>query len=378
MADRDNMRRCRTVITVSGEIPVALMQSVSRKERPYADYLAIADETGGDLVDRAEMRARATVTERLAERVFGPNVAMALQLFRTRDEYDVLLTDGEQVGLPLAGLLQFAGPRRPRHVMIGHRVSARKKRAVTRLLGLTRGVDEVLVYSTNQLFAGQDLFHRPGQSVTLIDFMVDTQFFQKQTFERRSHRRRPLVVSAGREGRDYPTMIDAVSDLDVDVVIASASPWSRRADNAGDVALPSNVTITSMNQKELRDLYDRADLVVVPLKPVDFQAGVTTILEAMAMEVPVVCTAAIGQVDVLVEGETGRYVVGPGDVREMRRVIKDLLGEPDLCAQMGKAARKVVEERADVHFYARTIASRLVQHASDRELSRTRPRAVVT
>jgi len=95
---------------------------------------------------------------------------------------------------------------------------------------------------------------------------------------------RPLIVTAGREFRDYPTLIDAVVGLDIDVVIASASPWSRRADNARDTDIPDNVTITKLPQYDLRDLYDRADLAVVPLQPVDFQAGITTILEAMSME----------------------------------------------------------------------------------------------
>ncbi len=356
-------RTYRTVTTVSGDIPAGLVKSIARHERPYADYLAIVDETRGELLDRATVRARSTLFERVVAWVAGANVAMALQLFRTRHEYDVILTDGEQVGLPLAAFLQMSGKQRPRHVMIGHRVSARKKRAVIRILGLTRGVDEVIVYSSNQLFAGQDLFHRPGQTVTLMDFMVDTSFFENKDHQARPEKLRPLIVSAGREFRDFPTLIDAADGLDADVVIASASPWSRRADNARDVELPDNVTVTSLTQAQLRDLFSQADLCVMPLQPVDFQAGITTILEAMAMELPVVCTATIGQIDVVVDGETGKYV-GPGDVREMRNTIIELLDSPDLRAEMGKAGRQLVEERADVRFYAGRVARRMALQAN--------------
>ena len=353
----------RVLTTISGDIPDGLEASIAAGDRPLTDYIAIAEESGSDLLDRQMVRSRSTLLERIVNRVAGPNCAMALQLYRTRDDYDVIFTDGEQVGLPLAALFRLTNRRRPRHAMIGHRVSARKKRAVIRVLGLTKGIDEVFVYASNQLYAGQDLFHRPGQTVSLIDFMVDTNFFEKQDRDQSTTAARPLIVTAGREFRDYPTLIDAVTGLDVDVVIASASPWSRRRDNAHDVEIPSNVTVTSLTQRELRDLFDRADLAVVPLQPVDFQAGVTTILEAMAMELPVVCTATLGQIDVVAEGKTGRYV-GPGDVLAMRRAIVELLDSPDDRAELGKAGRQLVEARADVRFYARRLAGRLAVHAA--------------
>ena len=377
MTQADQRRSARIVTTVSGDIPYGLESSIANGERPLTDYVAIASETGTTLLDRRDVRKNATWLERVVLSVAGPDVAMAVQLYRNRHDYDVIFTDGEQVGLPLAALLKLAGPDRPRHVMIGHRVSARKKRAVIRLLGLTKGIDEVFVYSTNQLYAGQDLFHRPGQSVTLIDFMVDTDFFEKQDRDRSPDNDRPLIVTAGREFRDYPTMIDAVKDLDVDVVIASASPWSKRADNAHDVAIPDNVTVTSLSQRELRDLFDKADLAVVPLLSVDFQAGITTILEAMAMELPVVCTATLGQIDVVVEGKTGRYVA-PGDVNAMRSAIVDLLDSADQRADLGKAGRQLVEARADVRFYARRIAGRLAIHATLRNRSNDNVRTLPT
>ena len=39
-----------------------------------------------------------------------------------------------------------------------------------------------------------------------------------------------MICTAGLEFRDYPTLIEAVRGLDARVVIAAASPWSKRAD----------------------------------------------------------------------------------------------------------------------------------------------------
>ncbi len=354
---RRNGTRRRTLVTVSGEISLDYEEAFAAGERPKPDYLAIAEAADADLLDRRIVRSNASRATRLVERLVGINAAMAVHAFRTRRNYAVILTDGEQVGLPLALLMKLVPRRRVRHVMIVHRISAPKKRAMIKLLRLSSGVDELLVYSTSQLMAAQDLFSRPGQRVSHIDFMVDCDFFHQQG-DQAFTGGRPLVVSAGREFRDYPTLIEAVAKLDVDVVVASASPWSKREDNAHDVAIPENVTVTELTHRELRETLNRAALVVVPLQAVDFQAGITTILEAMAMSLPVVCTATVGQIDVVVDGVTGCYV-GPGDVGAMRRVILELLSDPDRRNEMGKAGRRLVEERADVSFYAKTIAARL-------------------
>src|SRR5439155_23048132 len=88
------------------------------------------------------------------------------------------------------------------------------------------------------------------------------------------------------------------------VVIGAASHWSKRANTAADASAPANVTVDRFDYLALRQLYARSALVVVPLDDVDFQAGVTTILEAMAMAKPVIVTHSAGQTDVVEDRRT--------------------------------------------------------------------------
>ncbi len=347
--------RGRTLLTVSGEVAADIRQEIAAGTRPVADYIAIADAADAEIIDRSTVSRNGSTVARVLGRIAGPNVAMAWHLYRQRDEVDVVVTDGEQVGLALAMLLRLGGRRGLRHVMIGHRLSPAKKSLLIRSLGLARGVDEVLVYATHQLHVAQDLFNHPGHRVRLIDFMVDTSFFRPSGSTISRPNERPLLCSAGLEFRDYPTLINAVGRLDVDLVIASASQWSRRAEITHDIDLPPNVTIGAFSHCELRDLFARADIAVVPLQPADFQAGITTILEAMATELPVVCTDTVGQIDVVVEGVNGRYVP-PGDVGIMRRVIQEMIDDPVASREMGLNGRRLVSERADVRDYANLFA----------------------
>jgi glycosyltransferase involved in cell wall biosynthesis len=163
-----------------------------------------------------------------------------------------------------------------------------------------------------------------------------------------------VVSSAGLERRDYATMMAAVADLPVDVVLAAASPWSKRPDTTADAVIPANVTVGRLDLAELRSLYGRSALVVVPLEEVEFQAGITTILEAMSMGRAVVCTRTAGQTDTIVDDVTGVYVP-PGDVDALRSAIESLLDDPDRAARLGRAARDWAVAHADVDVYAERL-----------------------
>jgi glycosyltransferase involved in cell wall biosynthesis len=293
------------------------------------------------------------VLGRAARRIVGRDVSLAWECLRRRRLYDVIFTDGEQVGLPLALLHRLTGRRRrPHHTMIVHDLSVAKKAWPHRLLGLDRHVDVYLVYARwQQRFLVGRLGVAPDK-VVLTPFMVDTAFFRPVA---RREAPQPLVCAPGLERRDYGTLVRAAAGLDARVVIAAGSPWSKRSASLGDAPIPANVEVARFDLHGLRQLYADADLVVVPLHDVPFQAGVTSLLEAMAMGRAVFCSRTRGQTDVVVEGSTGLYVP-PGDPAALRSAIDELLADPDRAAAMGRRARCIAEADLDVTTYARRIA----------------------
>lgn len=306
-----------------------------------------------DVVDHMLAELESSRVGRMVRRIAGENGLLAWTCFRRSSRYGVLITDGEQVGLPYAALSWFLPRgRRPTHTMIVHVLSVRKKVFVFRALLLRRRIDQLLVYSTAQrTFAVERLGMRPEQ-VHLTSFMTDTVFFDPSMVTPTPHR---MICAAGLEFRDYDTLVAAVDGIDVDVVIAAASPWSKRTTTVGASERPDNVTVCSLDLFQLRQLYADSMFVVMPLLETDFQAGVTTILEAMSMAKPVVCSRTSGQTDVIIDGETGIYVP-PGDVAALRAAIVRLADDPERVEQLGAAARSWVTENADVAAYARRLA----------------------
>lgn len=341
------------LLTVSGTIPVDLVEQIDDGQRPLADYLAMQDAFDADLVDIDLARESLGRFGRLIELLTGTAGLLAWYCFRHRRHYEVIVTDGEQVGLPFALLCRLSGRGTARHMMIVHIVSAPKKARLVAALRLAPFVDLFVVYCSFQERFIIDQLGVPRDRVVLSTFMVDTTFFQPATGHRTQER---LICSAGLERRDYHTLIEAVTELEISVVIAAASPWSKRPDSTDGESLPPNVDVRRLDSSSLRQLYSRARFVVMPLEPVEFQAGITTILEAMSMGRAVICTRTAGQNDTIVHGVTGLYVDG-GDPEALRNSITELLSDPSRADRLGENARKWVVEHADVGRYASRLGA---------------------
>ena len=166
------------LLTVSGTIDPQVRDQVARGERPEPDYLRMAQTFGADLIDYAVARRLGGRTGRLLEVIGGPNLCLAWACYRQRRKYRVIFTDGEQVGIPLAGLLKFANlGRRPAHLMISHILSVGKKIAIFDWFKLASHVDIFFVYSTWQKQFIEKRWKVPPQRVVFTPFMVDSRFF---------------------------------------------------------------------------------------------------------------------------------------------------------------------------------------------------------
>jgi glycosyltransferase involved in cell wall biosynthesis len=342
-------------------IPSYAKRGIEKKVRanthPTMDYFALQSRLNADLADYSSMDGDPNVLVRAA-RWLGRDTALAMHGFLRARNYQVIFSNGENVGIPLAALLRVLR-RRPGHVLIGHRLSAKKKKHLLR--ALHSQMDAIFVYAAVQKAYAEDVLRIPSEKLCLIPFHADTRFYQPMpdvVVERR-------LSSAGLEFRDYPTLIEAVRGLDVDVRLAAASPWSKRRNETTDQALPPNVRARAYDYNELRELYATSQLVVVPLYDNDFQAGVTTMLEAMAMGKAVIVTRTTGQRDVIQDGINGIYVP-PGDPRALRDAIVGLLASPDRAAQLGANARRTIESEMSLDLWAERISKVVRQVASRR------------
>ena len=352
----DGMRK-RVVLTVSGVIADAVREEIASRKRPRADYLELARSFDAELIDYTAARAIAGRTGLVLEKMAGPNLVLAYACWKIRKSCQAIFTDGEQIGLPLAALMKFTLGARPRHLMIVHVISERKKTAFLDWLGVQSAIDRFITYSRwQQRFIEERWKLGPGR-VLWTPFMVDHEFFAPERVKPVSGARRQ-ICAVGLERRDYETLIRAVEGLDVHVVIAAASPWAKRADGVATGTVPANVTVQKFTQYELRQLYADSAFMVMPLENVTFQAGVTAILEALAMGRAVICSRVPGQTDVVSEDVNGRYVP-PGDPAILRTEINRLLSQPEEAGRLGANGRKLIEGEISLDLYVERLTGYL-------------------
>ena len=350
------------LLTVSGNIPADIDAQIAAGQRPLADYIAMANTFHADLIDYQKARQQTGQFGKLIEKLAGANAMLAWACYKNRHKYRVIFTDGEQIGIPFATLLKFAsGGKRPLHFSIGHILSVGKKMLFFDRLKIQTHIDRFFVYATWQKQFIEERWQVPDERVVFTPFMVDADFFApaqagpaQETLHALVPGNVPVICAVGLEFRDYPTLMAAVKGLNVHVIIAAGSPWSKRADSTEGQEIPANVTVQRFTQFELRDLYAMSDFLVMPLYDVNFQAGVTALLEAMAMGKAVVCSRTPGQTDVVVEGETGLYVP-PEDPRALREAIQYLLDQPELRAQMGQNGRRRIEQEMSLACYVERL-----------------------
>lgn len=328
-----------------------IADAVAGDAHPMMDYHALQAALNADIVDYHTLEAEGnSALMRLARRA-GKDAALAMYGYNKRGAYDVIYSNGENVSIPLATLLK-RHRQRPVHILIGHHLSTPKKKWFLR--GLHAQMDAVFVYAGTQKTYGEQELRIPTAKLHLIPFHADHRFYRPLPVSSEAPPR--MICSAGLEWRDYPTLLEAVRGVDVEVRLAAASPWSKHRNETENRDMPNNVSARRYEYNELRHLYADARFVVVPLYQNDFQAGITTILEAMAMGKAVITSRTIGQGETIRDGENGLYVP-PGDASALRAAILRLLENPAEAERLGAQARRDIEAGWTLDHWVERIAN---------------------
>ena len=156
-----------------------------------------------------------------------------------------------------------------------------------------------------------------------------------------------LVGFVGRfsPGKGHEEFLEAASLVAVErpearfLIVGEASAGEEAYESeirrrAGALGLDRLVTFAGF-RTDIPDVMAAFDIFAFPSHAESF--GVA-LIEAMAMERPVVSTNCDGVLDIVTEGETGLFV-HPGSAQELARAIGRLAGDPSLRVRLGRAGR---------------------------------------
>ena len=207
-------------------------------------------------------------------------------------------------------------------------------------------VDGIMVLGSNQKSLIESRWKVKGR-IEVVHHHVDTDFF------------RPLpvatdgpILSVGDDiGRDYDCLARAALGINASMLIKTTRELS---------AMPSNCTTIRdrLSYVDLRAMYARSPLFVVPLLDTANASGVGTVLEAMAMAKPLIVSDSSGIRDFIIPDKTC-LVVPVGDHLALRAAIIRLMEDHSLAAELGERARRHVIERFSKPRFAQILASAL-------------------
>jgi glycosyltransferase involved in cell wall biosynthesis len=222
----------------------------------------------------------------------------------------------------------------------------------------------------SRVLAISDVIHRnvidttpvpPERVITLHD-SVDTKLFSPNRIDEKPLRREynlddniVVVGFVGRfsPGKGHEELLAAADILRKQranvrfLVVGEASYGERQYElkirsQARSIGLEQTVLFTGF-RKDIPEVMSSFDILAFPSHAESF--GVV-LIEAMAMELPVVSTNCDGVLDIVVNGETGFYVP-PRNAPELAARLLQLIDSPETRRRMGKAGRERVLENFD-------------------------------
>jgi glycosyltransferase involved in cell wall biosynthesis len=302
---------------------------------------------------------------------YGGDFATVLGSLRRANAADVVFSTVDTVGIPLM-LLRRAGRLRPPlvYVAVGlpERLAKLRSDRIRRLYASALGsCASVVAYSQHEADELRSWLAGYGFSprVAFVPFGVDPAAFRPQPG--------PATVDVVSVG------IDPHRDFALLLRVATRMPGysfrmvTSRDHRRGLTSVPENVAIeTDIPFEEMRRRLVEASVVALPVRENSYSGATTVLLQAMALEKPVVVTRtnAIATGYGLIDGENCR-LVAPGDDTGFERALTDVLRDEWHARALGASARATVERELTWERYVNRIEELLRDAVAGPALSRS-------
>jgi glycosyltransferase involved in cell wall biosynthesis len=334
---------------------VEIERLAANMQRPRHSVPVLARRLGAKLYQAKRDAPTPSLSDRLRSRLLGSpqGWSLAREMAPRLGRNDVIFCLDAEVGVPMAAMLRGRSDR-PKLVVYLHNLDRPRGRVGGSLFGIADCVDLFTSCCSSQLEFVRNRFGVAEDRTLLLLNHVDNKFYTPGSAK--PGKRRPVIASVGLERRDYVTLAAATKDLDVDVRIDAFSPNARRMARAFPAEIPRNMMFQTNTSTELVQMYRDADVVVVSMFPNKY-AGLTTLVEGLACERPVVASRTIGLADYLVPNEV--TAVEPCDPKALRAAIVQLLENPQEARAQARRGYESVDRRYDFDRYNEMVAERL-------------------
>jgi glycosyltransferase involved in cell wall biosynthesis len=293
---------------------------------------------------------------------FGLMLRNLFQILFCQEHFDVLYGTSFR-GLELVVFLRALGfYRKPiviwHHTAVIHS-SNRIRRAFSRLF--YKGFDEMFFFNTYLMERSLETGKVSKEHIHLIHWGPDLAFYDQT--QREVNNVQNIFISTGKENRDFPTLIEGFKNSDS--IVEIYTPKSNGTKNyehilGGLSSLPENVHVKFVEGNipyELGKKVAESNAVAICCynPPYQYTLGLTTLVEAMGLSKPVICSDnPFWEIDIEKEGIGIK--VPYGDAAAWTKAIRLLSEHPEEARSMGEKGRKLAESTYNLELFAKELA----------------------
>jgi glycosyltransferase involved in cell wall biosynthesis len=242
----------------------------------------------------------------------------------------------------------------------------REQEDVRRQLDLADGVVTIAEYHRQYI---ANLCHRwTAEEIAVVHCALDLEEFVPDHVTAKDGRVRILSVGSLRQKKGHEYLIDACAQLvkrgqRFHCQVVGDGPLRRALEERISLhGLEDHVSLLGpKTQKEIRDLYRHTDafvLACVVARDGDRDGVPYSLMEAMAMEIPVITTPVTGIPELVRDGKTG-LLVPERDSASLAQAMERLICDEALRHDLGRRGRQAVEAGFDVRATIPQLAAAL-------------------
>ncbi|PSB24812.1 glycosyltransferase [Stenomitos frigidus] len=286
----------------------------------------------------------------------GDHLDQQLYVLFSRANYDVVYSACQTNTFLLACLRSLKLFHKPLVALIHHPFSHSFKKAL-----FLQGHDRLLCLSEKVM---EPFAQKPDiyKKMDFIGWGADLPFYDAGSQDVATIASSPTIVSAGKTERDHDTLVKACLNIECALKVYCSANTIPRIIN-----LPDRIQIhashsahNAVSYQELLTAYRKAFAIAIPLTKTHNLAGLTSLIDAIAVGKPVVMTRN-QHIELDIEKERIGLWVEPEDVQGWQQAIAYLLANPEEAAAMGDRGRRLCEKKYNLDVFTDTLAKTLNQ-----------------
>lgn len=283
----------------------------------------------------------------------------AWRILTSREHYNAIYATHYR-GLELIVLLRALGLFRKPIVIWHHQPVIKSSSWWREQLGrlFYRGFDRMIFFSQKLIDDSSSSPKMRLSKAVLGHWGADLDFYDR--ISRQSSAPREGFVSTGKELRDMPTLVSAFNNTGetLDIYIGRNTGGVNYENVFGEFPPADNVKVHYINglcPDALARKVDAAACVVICCKETRYTVGLTTVVEALALGLPVVCSRN-PQIPVDFDGEGCGITVPYYDREAWEQAIRHIASHPEEAREMGRRGRMLAERLFNDVQCAREVA----------------------